>query len=34
MISNRYPIEEFNKAMLRMQSWDEIKPAIIFGGSR
>ncbi len=34
MISNRYPIEEINEAMVRMQSWDEIKPAIIFGDSR
>ncbi len=34
MISNRYPIDEINEAMVRMQRWEEIKPAIVFGGSR
>ena len=36
LISNRYPLEEINEAMRRMQRWEEIKPAIVFGapGSR
>ncbi len=34
MISSRYPLDEINEALVRMQRWQEIKPAIIFGDSR